>query len=54
MEPLTTFSPESFRAITRNLNMVFQSIRIHSESHTQHRIRTQQCQEIVTKMDTIQ
>ena len=54
MQPLKQFSPESIRAIARNPNIDLQSIGIYSKSDIQHHIRTQQFQELVTKMDTIQ
>ena len=54
MQPLKKFSPESFRAIARNPNIDLQSIGIYSKSDLQHRIRTQQFQELLTMMDTIQ
>ena len=54
MQPLKTFSPESIRAIARNPNIKLQSIGIYSKSDIQHHIRTQQLQELVPKMDTIQ
>ena len=54
MQPLKTFSPESIRAIARNPNIDIQSIRIYSESNIQHHNRTQQFQELLTQMDTIQ
>ena len=54
MQSLKKFSPESFRAIARNPNLVLQSIGIYSKSDIQHHIRTQQFQELLTQMDTIQ
>ena len=54
MQPLKNISPESIRAIARNPNIDLQSICIYSQSDIQHHIRTQQFQEILTKMDTIQ
>ena len=54
MQPLKKFSPESIRAIARNPNIDLQSIGIYSKSDVQHRIRTQQFPEILTKIDTIQ
>ena len=54
MPPLKKFSPEIIRAIARNPNVDLQSIGIYSKSDIQHHIRTQQFQEILTKMDTIQ
>ena len=50
MPPLKKFSPESIRTITRNPNIDLESIGIYSKSD----IRTQQFQELLTKMDTIQ
>ena len=54
MPPLKKFSPESIRAIVQNPNIDLQSIGIYSKSDIQHHIRTQQFQELLTKMDTIQ
>ena len=54
MPPLKNFSPESIRAIDRNPNIDLQSIGIYSKSDLQYHIRTQQIQELLTKMDTIQ
>ena len=54
MQPLKKFSPESIRAIARNPNIDLQSIGICSKSDIQHHIRTQQFQELLTQMDTIQ
>ena len=54
MQPLKKFSPVSIRAIARNPNINLQSIGIYSKSDIQHHIRTQQSQELLTKMDTIQ
>ena len=54
MQPLKKFSPESIRATARNPNIDLQSIGIYSKSDIQHHIRTQQFQELLTKMDTIQ
>ena len=48
------FSPESIRATARNPNIDLQSIGIYFRSDIQHHIRTQQFQELLTKMDTIQ
>ena len=45
MQPLKMFLPESIRAIARNP---------YSKSYIQHHIRTQQFQELLTQMDTIQ
>ena len=54
MPPLKKFSPESIRAIARNPNIELQLIGINSKSDIQHHKRTQQFQELITKMDTIQ
>ena len=54
MHPFKKFSPESIRAIARNPNIDLQSIGIYSKSDIQHHIRTQQFQELITQMDTIQ
>ena len=54
MQSLKKFSPESIRAIARNPNIDLQSIGIHSKYDIQHHIRTQQFQELLTQMDTIQ
>ena len=54
MQPIKKISPESIRAIARNPNIDSQSIGIYSKSDIQHHIRTQQFQELLTKMDTIQ
>ena len=54
MPPSKKFSPEISRAYTRNPNIGLQSIGIYSRSDIQHHIRTQQFQELLTKMDTIQ
>ena len=54
MQSLKKFSPESIRAITRNPNIDLQSIGIYLKSDIQQHIRTQQFQELLTKMDTIQ
>ena len=54
MQPLKKFSPESIRATARNPNIDLQSIGIYSKSDIQHHIRTQQFQELLTQMDTIQ
>ena len=54
MQPLKKFSPESIRAIARNPNIDLQSIGIYSKSDIQHHIRTQQFQELLTQMNTIQ
>ena len=53
-QPLKKFSPESIRAIARNPNIDLQSIGICSKSDIQHNIPTQQFQELLTKVDTIQ
>ena len=54
MQPLKKFSSESIRAIARNPNIDLQSIGIYSKSDIQHHNRTQQFQELLTKMVTIQ
>ena len=54
MRPLKNCSPESIRADTRNPNIDLQSIGIYSKSDIQHLICTQQFQEPLTKLDTIQ
>ena len=54
MQPLKKFSPESIRAIARNPNIDLQSIGVYSKSDIQHHIITQQFQELLTQMDTIQ
>ena len=53
-QSLQKFSPESIRAIARNPNIDLQSIGIYSKSDIKHHIRTQQFQELLTQMDTIQ
>ena len=54
MQPLQNFSPESIRAIARSPKMDLQSIGIYSKSDIQHHIHSQQFQELLTQMDTIQ
>ena len=54
MQPLKKFSPESIRAIARNPNIDLQSMGTYSKSDIRHHLRTQQFQELITKMDTIQ
>ena len=54
MQPLKKFSLECTRAIARNPNIDLQSIGINSKSDIQHHTCTQQFQEFLTKMDTIQ
>ena len=54
MQPLKKISPETIRATARNHNTDLQTIGIYSKSDIQHHIRTQQFQELITKMDTIQ
>ena len=54
MPPLKKFSPESIRAIAHNPNINLQSIGIYSKSDIQQHISTEQFQELLTKMDTIQ
>ena len=54
MQPLKKFSPESIRTIARNSHIDLQSKGIYSKSDIQHHICTQQFQELLTQMDTIQ
>ena len=54
MQQLKKFSPESIRAIALSSNIDIQSIGTYSKSDKIHHIRTQQFQELLTKMDTIQ
>ena len=54
MQPLKHFSPENIRTIARNPNIDLQAIGIYTKSDIQHHIRTQQFQELLTQMDTIQ
>ena len=54
MQSLEIFSPESIRAIARNPNIDLQSIGKYSKSDVEHHIRTQQFQELLSKMDTKQ
>ena len=54
MPPLKKFPPESIRAIACNPNIHLQLIGIYSKLDIQYHIRTQQFQELLTKMDTIQ
>ena len=54
MQPLKKFSPESIRAIASKANIDIQSIGSYCKSDIQHHIRTQQFQELLTQMDTIQ
>ena len=54
MPPLKKFSPESIKAISSNPDIDLQSIVVDSISDIQHHIRSQQFQELLTKMDTIQ
>ena len=54
MQSLKKISTESIKAIARNPNIDLQSIGIYSKSDIQHHIRTQQFQELLTQMDTIQ
>ena len=51
MQSLKNLSPETIRAIA---NIDLRSIGIYSKSDIQHHIRSQQFQELLTKMDTIQ
>ena len=48
MQPLKKISPESIRALARNLNIDLQSIGSYSKSDIQHFV------ELLTKTDTIQ
>ena len=48
---LKNFSPEYISAIARNPNIDLHSIGLNSRSGIQHHIRTQQFQELITKMD---
>ena len=52
MQPLKKFSPEVFTAIACNPNIDLLSIGILSKSYNQHHIRTQQFQELLTKINT--
>ena len=54
MQPLKKFSPEIIRAIAGNPNNDLQSNGIYSKSDIQNHIRTEQFQELLTQMDTIQ
>ena len=54
MPPLKKSSPVSIKVFARNPNIDLQSIGIYSKSDIQYHIRTQQFQELLTKMDTIQ
>ena len=54
MQPLKKLSPENIRAIARNPNIDLQPIGIYSKSDIQHHLKTQQFQELLTQMDTIQ
>ena len=54
MPPLEKFLPENIRAIAKNLNIDLQSLNNYSRSDIQHHIRTQQYQELLTRLDTIQ
>ena len=54
MQPLKKFPPESIRAIARNVNIDLESIIISSKSDIQHHKRTQQFQDLLKKLDTIQ
>ena len=54
MQPLKKNSPESIRAIARYPIIDLQLIGIYFKSDFQHHIRTQQFQELLTKMHTIQ
>ena len=54
MQPLKKFSPDSIRAIARNPNIDLKLIGLYSKSDIQHHIHTQQFQELLTKINTIQ
>ena len=54
MQPLKKFSRESIRAIARNPNIDLQSVGKYSKSDIKNHIRTQQFQELLTQIDTIQ
>ena len=51
---LRKLSPESNRVIARNTNIGLQSTCMYSKSDVQHHIRSQQFQELLFEMDTIQ
>ena len=53
MQPLKKFSPERNRAIAHNQNIDSQPTGLYSKSDIPHHIRTQQFQELLTKMVTI-
>ena len=53
-QPLKKISPESIRAIARNPNIDLQSIGIYSKSDIYNHTKTQQFQELLTQVDTIQ
>ena len=53
MPPLKKLSQKSFKAFARNPNIDLQSKGKYSRSDLQHHIRTQQFQELLTKMETI-
>ena len=54
MPPLQKFPSEKIKAIARNPNIDLQPIGIYTRSDIQHHMRTQQFQQLLTKMDTIQ
>ena len=54
MPSLKKLSRESIRGIARNPIIVLQSIGTYNRSDTQHHIRTQQIQKLLTNMDIIQ
>ena len=54
MQPLRKFFSETTRTLARNINIGSQSKGNHSKSDFQHHKRTQQFQQLLTKMDTIQ
>ena len=54
MPTIKKFLLQSVRAISRNRNIILQSIGKNSKSDIQHHILTQQFQELLSKMDIIQ
>ena len=54
MQPLKKFSPESIRVFARNPNIDLKLIGLYSKSYIQHHIHTQQFQELIKKMNTLQ
>ena len=51
MLPLKKILPENIHAIARNPNIALQPILVYSKSDLQHHNRTQQLQELLTKMN---